>query len=61
MKESIKYINKYSSKGNIINDSMVGDLVILLREDAVELVSNFKVARATGLRRGGAPNADVTR
>ena len=36
-------------------------MVTLLRENAVKLVSNFKVARATRLRRGGAPNADVTR
>jgi len=40
------YFSIKTSRGNMINDPMVGDLVVLPREDAVELASNFKVARA---------------
>jgi len=40
------YFSIKTSRGNMINDPMVGDLAVLPREDAVELASNFKVARA---------------
>lgn len=40
------YFSIKTSKGNMISEPAVGDLVILPKEDAIELVTNFKVAKA---------------
>ncbi|ABW01390.1 hypothetical protein Cmaq_0547 [Caldivirga maquilingensis IC-167] len=50
------YFSIKTSKGSMINEPTVGDLVILPKEDAIELVTNFKVAKAYRIKvRGRSP------
>lgn len=45
------YFSIKTTRGNMISEPVVGDLVVLPKDDAIELATNFKVAKVYRIKR----------